>query len=459
MRVFGGTTTARRGATLPLFAVALFMMLALAAIAIDLGRLYVAQTEAQRAADSAALAGAEKFKEQFDADAAAPLADSVARDYAKRNAIQHVSITDADIVSVNADPATLQVRVVLQRTGIQNWFASTLGFATSTVAAAATAEAAPAGEVQCIKPIAAQDLWNEPGTPTGLDTLTSTRDLPLINPSANKVWDLPPPPSSGGAGNSVPVDNPPHPREEWRWDATGSIDPGQVYVPQTQQGATGWGSTYRDGLAGAYLAATNHDVGRRLVLMIMDGNGNDVDITPHSFFQAWLPQGQAGKMDLANDIRNGCDIASAVVGDVEGEYTVEQNGLGTGQVGKAWDDLYQLDPNATWNENVTSGGADQITGSNKCPASGACEFSDWKNSPRVITIGIYNPTLYGTSPSNNDLAFLNFARVFMERPYKVGNGQNAKRWVMGRFIGYADGVGAGAGGATGSLIKILRLVK
>src|SRR5256885_7688194 len=50
-----------RGVTILLVTVALVVMLGLAALGIDVVTLYVARTEAQRAADAAALAGARAF--------------------------------------------------------------------------------------------------------------------------------------------------------------------------------------------------------------------------------------------------------------------------------------------------------------------------------------------------------------------------------------------------------------
>ncbi len=51
----------QRGQTIALVAVSMVSLLAVAALAIDLTTLYVAKGEIQRAADSAALAGAKAF--------------------------------------------------------------------------------------------------------------------------------------------------------------------------------------------------------------------------------------------------------------------------------------------------------------------------------------------------------------------------------------------------------------
>jgi hypothetical protein len=52
-----------RGATLVIFSLSLVMMMGMGALAVDLASMYVARNEAQRAADSAALAGAKYFVE------------------------------------------------------------------------------------------------------------------------------------------------------------------------------------------------------------------------------------------------------------------------------------------------------------------------------------------------------------------------------------------------------------
>src|SRR6188768_3995567 len=57
----GGLVRNERGSTLALMAVLLFGMLALSALAIDLASLRSARSEAQRAADAIALAGASSF--------------------------------------------------------------------------------------------------------------------------------------------------------------------------------------------------------------------------------------------------------------------------------------------------------------------------------------------------------------------------------------------------------------
>jgi hypothetical protein len=442
-----------RGISLVFVAAFVTAALALSAVAIDLGMLYSVRAELQRAADAAALAGAKQFERTFDSTLMVGPAHDTAVVYAFANQVQRQAVSGADTIRIISTAADRSVSVSLQRTGIRNWFAAAVGYQTTDIRVFAKARLAPGGKVQCVKPIAVPDLWSEPAPAQGGDSLGSSGVY-----GHNHIWDLPPPPPSGGNGNQTPTYNPvpnAHFMEEWRW--TGAA--GQSYVAPGSASSTGWGSTVRNGVAGYYAdqPASNNDIGRRMVLMIMDANG--VDIQPSSFFQAWLFPGQAGKNDLANDIRGStCGFDGTKIGSTQGLYD-QSNGLGTGQIGRAWDDLYSQDPNAVWNNAVTDGGANQITGSNKCPSTGSCSRDDWVNSPRVITVAMYNPVVYATSPSNNGMKFNNFARVFLEQPFKIGSGNNAKRWVMARFIGYAQGVGVGEGGATSSLVKSLQLVQ
>jgi Flp pilus assembly protein TadG len=423
-----------RGQTLALAAAAVTVMLGLSAVAIDLGRLFSARAEAQRAADAAALAGASQFYYYTPAQAV-PFADSAARAFAKLNRIQQTLISDADIVSVTPNAANLTVRVVIQRANIRNWFASTIGVRNSTVNAAATAQLSPAGAAQCIKPIAIPDLWQEPAA-GGADSLHP-------NGVGNRVWDIPPPPTAGNNYPSVP------PIEAWRYTGTS----GQSFAG----GNAGYGTTYRDGRAGQYQTAKSADFGRRLVLMIEAPSGSSgVSIQPSSFYQAWgisngggNSPGGTSAASIAAGIRDpNCGIATAETGTT---YRAA-NGIGAGQIGNAWDDLYNLDPNATWDDQNN-----KVINSNKCPSSGPCLPEHWMESPRVITVGVYDPTVYGTSPSNNAMAFRDFATVFVEKPFTVGPGGSPKRWVTGVLLRYNKGLGGGT--TSGNLNRVLRLIK
>ena len=74
----------RRGATIVFVALAMVALLSFAALAVDLGYLYVVRNELQNAADAGALAGAQVLYLN-DGTAVNPDADDMARDYVGRN--------------------------------------------------------------------------------------------------------------------------------------------------------------------------------------------------------------------------------------------------------------------------------------------------------------------------------------------------------------------------------------
>ena len=93
-----------RGATLVLTAVLLIGLMAVPALVIDLGSLFTARAEAQRAADAAALAGASAWLDHAPGEAA-PIAMLRAQEYATANHVRNALLTE-DEVSVEVIPAS-----------------------------------------------------------------------------------------------------------------------------------------------------------------------------------------------------------------------------------------------------------------------------------------------------------------------------------------------------------------
>jgi hypothetical protein len=135
-------------------AISLATLLALAALAIDLGMLYTARTSAQHAADAGALAGAFTFNNPAAAQPAA--ARTAAINVANLNPILGTFPTVAD-GNVDVDLANQRVTVRVPRTGtngIPLFFASIMGRTRGDVQATATAEcAAAATGSRCLKPV------------------------------------------------------------------------------------------------------------------------------------------------------------------------------------------------------------------------------------------------------------------------------------------------------------------
>src|SRR5450631_3539565 len=121
----------QRGQTLVLVAISLVVLVSMAALAIDLTTLYVARTEMQRAADAAALAGAEAFVDSgTTTDASDPTLQALATNMANqfvagvvaRNSVGGVT---PQLVSSPIDFSRLgdpQITVTLQRTDVPTFF-------------------------------------------------------------------------------------------------------------------------------------------------------------------------------------------------------------------------------------------------------------------------------------------------------------------------------------------------
>lgn len=151
-----------RGSTLVVAALAMTALLSIVALAVDVGMLFTARGEAQRVADAAALAGAGSL---IVAPDDANRARRVAIEYAARNEIRGEVVTvDEGDVDVDLNDFTVTVRanrLVEDGGGVQTWFARLFGVDEVGVAAAATAEAAPAGRAVCVKPLALFDRFHD----------------------------------------------------------------------------------------------------------------------------------------------------------------------------------------------------------------------------------------------------------------------------------------------------------
>ena len=149
--------------SLAFVAVGLAAFIGMAALAVDLGMLYVARSQAQRAADAAALAaGVEVWK--FGGDHAA--ARAAAEQYGLENDIlgQPTVIRDEDVTFPSDDTVRVWVRRTRARgNAVPTIFARILGIDQVDVVTRAAARAFPAGGVDCVLPIMIPDRWEELG--------------------------------------------------------------------------------------------------------------------------------------------------------------------------------------------------------------------------------------------------------------------------------------------------------
>jgi hypothetical protein len=151
---FASRPSRQAGQTLALVAICLVVLVAMAAMAIDLTTLYVARGETQRAADAAALAGAEALVNSGVTTApttanlrtqAQNLANGVVAGLLLQNTVGGATPTlvgGAPSIVYPANQAdNPTVTVTLQRANVPTFFARIWGRTLSTVTATATAEA------------------------------------------------------------------------------------------------------------------------------------------------------------------------------------------------------------------------------------------------------------------------------------------------------------------------------
>ncbi len=149
------------GTVLVLVAVSLVVLLGMTALAVDLGILFTARSEAQRAADAGAHAGAGVF---LVAPGAGDLAREQAREFAESNPVRHgaLEVLDGDI-DVELSRQLVRVRVFrteARGNPVATFFARVLGIQDVDVSAVAAAQVWPADATDCILPFALADRWD-----------------------------------------------------------------------------------------------------------------------------------------------------------------------------------------------------------------------------------------------------------------------------------------------------------
>ena len=170
-----------------LVAISMVSLLAISALAVDLGSLYAARGEIQRAADAAALAGAKAFVDSgVTTNPTNPqlqsIAQTMAQAYASAAAAQNLvsggaaQLSAPPIFDFTTYPGNPQIHVTLERTGLPLFFARIWGGQFASVSASAMAEAYNPAYSQsntqtfvptapkCVKPFLVPNNDSVPGT-------------------------------------------------------------------------------------------------------------------------------------------------------------------------------------------------------------------------------------------------------------------------------------------------------
>lgn len=281
----------QRGAALIVVAGGMLAVTSAMALAIDVGLLTTARVEAQRAADAAALAGAGAF---IGSPGNSELARALATEYAARNRVrwQAVNVLEEDII-VDTDALTVTVYVYRTRErgdAIPTFFARVFGINEVDIAAMATAEAAPAGGINCLLPVAVPDRWYE----------------------------------AGGPGNDPNDYNP---------------EDGDYYIPWAQPNTDP--PVFNDSFTGY----AERDLGVRIPLKTNTANGG---LNP-SWYYPWRPPGQSGASDYRTNIQMCVDPSIMYFVGIQVET---EPGNMAGPTMKGFRDLIDQDPTARWNSTL-----------------------------------------------------------------------------------------------------------
>lgn len=356
-----------KGSILLMVGAAMVMMLAVSAIAIDLVNLYLARTQAQRAADAAALAGAQAFISTgcttggcnpggIQETAATQQAVAVA---AQNNIAGQPAVVDpaSDVVFSYPTATEPQITVTTGRS-VGTFFAKVFGIRTVQVSAKATAEA-----------------YNQAGDNN--TTLGATCVKPFLLPNCDPVHTGNPNGSCATSGQ------------------------GYFFNPGTQNQLLNPG-IYPTGVQG--MPWTLHSSGG-----------------PSQWFLAGFADASASSASAIRDHIKMCTPAIYSCGDT----LPTANGSSVGGVAQGTDALINANGDGL-NQgqdsiDTTTGPPFAITGgsNNPNPALRGKVFYDYSESPSVVTVPVYNGSTL--PPGGTSVTIQGYMQVFIKDMHKNGS--------------------------------------
>jgi Flp pilus assembly protein TadG len=381
-----------RGISLVFVSFGLMGFLAATTLAIDVGMMMTARSQAQNSADAGALAGATAlvFNDFNNRSATGPAVTS-AIGTAQANAVMSgaPSVLPADVTFPN-DPAgnPNRVRVQVFRTTergnpIPTFLASMFGVPTASLGATATAEASKASAVTCVKPFMIPDKWREVsdnrGNPDGPWTVNS--DFNIVD------------------NRNAPLANP------------------DVYIPWGQPGYTGYSEL---------------DYGT--LLTIRAGTGNNIFPT---MYYSWSMPSNTGADDYENNIAN-CNTYHLPLSINPPYYMTQEPGNMVGPTSQGIDDLIAKDPNTRFDQNC------------KCVRN-----SLFGSSPRITPLPLYDPVYYATGKMNGRNADFKLANVMGFYIYER-NGNDVTGYIMPLLGVIDSGAGPAPAGALPMAIRLVQ---
>lgn len=423
-------TSGERGAVLVHAALAMLALMAFNALVIDYGALWVSRTQAQNAADAAALAGALSLA--FDDPDDIPRAQSNAAAAGTANIILDAPpsiIPATDVTLVPCPPGApglpdMCIRANVYRStaranALPTFFAQIVGITSQNIRATATAQVTTGNAVECMKPWAVADKWDEnweDGKPNP-GNWTTDSDFDKYKKQ----------------GNNYVLDP--------------TVTTPDVYIaPTADSPGTGFAPFDARG-------NPTSDYGLPLTLKI----GSSENRLSSGWFQALdlpNPDGSSGTgaTSYRNSIKN-CNATIFQIGDTVPTETGDMIGPtrqgieGGGPGGMA---LTEKDPGATWNTSTKS-----IAGS--C-APGVCADGQWyARSPRIVPVPLFSlDTFFDGSPNGKaTVTITNIMGFFIEGMCGTGN-----KDVCGRLVAIPGMTkGGGSVDETASFLRKVLLVR
>jgi hypothetical protein len=409
------------GAVLVHTAVAMLGLMAFTAFVIDYGALWVSRRQAQNAADAAALAGAVSLA-YYDPDDI-PRAQNAAAAAGAANLVfgQAPSIvpeTDVQLIAcppgapglpdtcIRADVYRSQAR----SNALPTFFAQIVGILSQDVRATATAQVQTGNAVECMKPWAVADKWDE-------------------------NWE-------NGAPNSGPwtidSDFDKYLQQGNRYEPNPAVTTPDVYVaPTANDPGTGFTPFDADG-------NPTSDYGLQIVLKI--GAAHD-GLSSGWFLALDLLNADgttgSGAADYRNNIKN-CNGTIFAIGDTLTVASEQGNMIGPTRQGVEGGgpggmSLIEKDSGASWSTATRS-----IQGS--C-APGVCADGQWyARSPRIVPVPLFNLDAFfaGSPTGKTTVTITNIVGFFIEGMCGPGN-----KDVCGRLVAI-PGLTRGGGSVTES---------
>jgi Flp pilus assembly protein TadG len=341
-------------------------------LAIDVGMLMTARSQAQNSADAGALAGATAlaFESWTDRSPTGPaVVSAIATAKANQVMSGDVNVTAADVEFVN-DPfgEANRVRVTVWRDASHGNPVSTLiakyfGIKTAGVNAVAMAEASPANAMTCVKPFTIPDKWIEKN----------------------------------------PVTEPWTPAETFaRYGNKGVLlSPADVYQPAYVD------PDARPRVRNPEYSGYNMEENRGMKLVLRAGQGNQIQ---SSFYFSLAMTDDTGGQDYRWNIAN-CNHSIYHWGDP----LVQEPGDKQGPTIQGVQELIDRDPGAVWNTSTN--------------AVDNSAYGD-RQSPRIFPIPLFDPDYYNSGKETGRVATLrvaNWIGFFVEY---IGNGSE----IHGRII-------------------------